>query len=187
MALGVTDLKKGTLIQLDGVVYKVVEYSQKVMGRGGSIVNVKIKSLFDGKVLDKTFKGNDSIAPADVDTSNVQYLYSDNDNSYFMDNTSFETLEVSNDILGDQKNYLVEGFEVQTQSFEGRVIAIELPKNVYLKVVRAENAVKGDTSSAISKDAEVETGIIVKAPAFIKTGDIISVDTTTGNYRERKK
>ncbi len=187
MALGVTDLKKGQIFQLDGVPYRVVEYAQKVMGRGGSIVNVKIKSLTDGKVLDKTFKGSDSIEPADITNKNVQYLYSDAQNFFFMDENTYEQFEMSANDMADKAGYMKEGDKVQAQMFDGRVINIELPKNVPLKVTHAENAVKGDTSSAITKDAELETGIHVKVPAFIKTGDIISVDTVTGAYRERVK
>lgn len=187
MGLSITDLKKGTIFQLGGVPYKVVEYSQKVLGRGGSIVNVKIKSLIDGKVLDKTFKGNDSIGSADIQNSNAQFLYADDNNLFFMDNVSYETFEVSRVVLGEQSQFLKEGLEVVAQSFNGKVINVELPKNVYLKVEYTEDAVKGDTSSAITKEAKLETGATVKVPAFIKTSDIISVDTTTGNYRERKK
>lgn len=187
MAFGVTDLKKGTIFQLDGTPYRVVEYSQKVVGRGGSIVNVKIKSLIDGKVLDKTFKGNDSIEPADVTNGNAQYLYNDGSTFYFMDEDTFEQHEVSADIVGDYASFMKEGDRVQAQSFNGRVINVELPKNVYLEVTYTEDAVKGDTSSSITKDATLETGVVVKVPAFIKTGDLISVDTTTGAYRERKK
>lgn len=187
MALGVTDLKKGAIFQLDGVPYRVVEYGQKVMGRGGSIVNVKIKSLLDGKVLDKTFKGNDSIEPAEVENSNAQYLYNDGAVFYFMDEDSFEQHEVGADIVGDGSGYLKEGDRVQLQKFSGNVINVEMPKNVYLEVSYTEDAVKGDTSSSITKDATLETGVVVKVPAFIKTGDVISVDTSTGAYRERKK
>lgn len=187
MALGVTDLKKGQVFQLDGVPYKVVEYSQKVMGRGGSIVNVKIKGLLDGKVLDKTFKGNESIEPADISNKNVQYLYSDGGTFYFMDEGTYEQFEISAAILGDQAGYLKEGDKVQAQLFNGQVINLDLPKNVYLQVTYTETAVKGDTSSSITKDATLETGISVRVPAFIKQGDVISVDTTTGGYRERKK
>ncbi len=187
MALGVTDLKKGTLFEFDGVPYRVMEYGQKVMGRGGSIVNVKIRSLIDGKVLDKTFKGNEQIKPADVSNGNAQYLYNDNSTYFFMDEHSFEQYEVAADIVGDLSRFLKEGDRVQTQSFNGQVITVDLPKNVYLKVTYAEDAVKGDTSSSITKDATLETGVVVKVPGFIKTGDIISVDTSTGAYRERKK
>ncbi len=187
MALGVTDLKKGQIFQMDGVPYRVVEYAQKVMGRGGSIVNVKIKSLLDGKVLDKTFKGNESIEPADVGNQNVQYLYNDGSTYYFMNDETFEQFEIPADIIGDQAGYLKEGDTAQAQLFDGRVINVELPKNVPLKVTYAEDVVKGDTTSSVMKDAELETGITVKVPAFIKQGDIISVDTATGAYRERVK
>ncbi|MGI9027996.1 MAG: elongation factor P [Candidatus Saccharimonadales bacterium] len=187
MALGVTDLKKGTIFEFDGIPYRVIEYGQKVMGRGGSIVNVKIKSLIDGKVLEKTFKGNEQIKAADVGNGNAQYLYNDTTTFFFMDETSYEQHEVAADIVGDQARFLKEGDRVQTQSFNDQIISVELPKNVYLEVTYAEDAVKGDTSSSITKAATLETGVNVKVPAFIKTGDIISVDTTNGAYRERKK
>lgn len=187
MALGVTDLKKGTIFEFDGIPYRVLEYGQKVMGRGGSIVNVKIKSLTDGKVLEKTFKGNEQLKQADVSTGNAQYLYNDGATYYFMDEATFEQHEIAADIVGSQARFLKEGDRVQTQRFNDLVISVELPKNVYLKVTYAEDAVKGDTSSSITKDATVETGTTVRVPAFIKTGDTISVDTTTGAYRERKK
>ncbi len=187
MALGVTDLKKGQVFQMDGVPYRVTEYGQKVMGRGGSIVNVKIKSLIDGKVLAKTFKGNESIEAADITNQNVQYLYSDDSTFYFMNDDTYEQFEISSEDMEDQKGYMKEGDKVQAQLFDGRVINIELPKNVPLKVVYTENVVKGDTTSSVLKDAELETGITVKVPAFIKEGDLISVDTGTGAYRERVK
>ena len=185
MALSPTDLKKGQIFQIDGTPYRVVEYAQKVMGRGGSIVNVKIKSLTDGKVLDKTFKGNDSIEPADVSNKTVQFLYSDGSMFHFMDEATYEQFELSTQDMADQAGDLKEGDAVTAQLFEGRVIGIDLPKNVPLKVTYAEDVVKGDTTSSVLKDAEVETGITVRVPAFIKTGDTISVDTSTGAYRER--
>lgn len=187
MALSITDLKKGTIFQLDGTPYRVVEYAQKVMGRGGSIVNVKIKSLTDGKVLDKTFKGNESIDSADVINQTVQYLYNDGAHFFFMNGETYEQFELPTDVIGDQAGYMKEGDNVVAQLFDGRVMSIELPKNVPLKVTYTETAVKGDTTSAITKDATVETGITIKVPAFVKTGDIISVDTNTGAYRERVK
>lgn len=187
MALSNTELRKGVVFQIDGTPYKVVDYSQKVVGRGGSIVNVRIKNLLDGRVLDRTFKGSEQLEPADVVTKSVQYLYSDGATYYFMDENTFEQFEIPADELTDQTGYLKDGDKVQVQLFNSRAIAVELPKNVYLKVTYAENAVKGDTSSAVTKEATLETGINVRVPSFIKTGDIISVDTTTGAYRERKK
>lgn len=187
MGLSITDLKKGTIFQLDGVPYRVVEYSQKVMGRGGSIVNVRIKSLLDGKVLAKTFKGSEQLDMADVTHRNVQYLYNDAATFYFMDEDNYEQFEIPADIIGDQAGYLKEGDRAQAQLFNGAVINVELPKNVPLKVTYAEDVVKGDTTSAVMKDATLETGISIRVPAFIKQGDLISVDTATGAYRERVK
>src|SRR5665213_6676 len=106
MALSITDLKKGTVFQLDGVPYRVVDYSQKVMGRGGSIVNVRIKSLLDGKVLEKTFKGNEQLDSADVTTQAVQYLYNDGSTFFFMNEESFEQFEVKADLVGDGTGYI---------------------------------------------------------------------------------
>lgn len=187
MAFGITDLKKGTLFVWEGTPYRVVEYGQKVMGRGGSIVNVKIKSLVDGKVLSKTFKGNEQLEPADVTNKNVQYLYSDGTNFHFMDGDTYEQFEVAATMIDEQAGYMKEGDTVTVQIFDGRVINVELAKNVYLKVVYTEDVVKGDTTSSVLKDAELETGIKVKVPSFIKQNDVISVDTSTGAYRERKK
>lgn len=187
MAFGITDLKKGTLFVWNDEPYKVVEYAQKVMGRGGSIVNVRIKSLTDGKVLEKTFKGNEQLEPADVTTRNVQYLYNDISTFFFMESDTYEQFEVNTELVGNQAGYLKEGDKVVLQLFDGKIINVELPKNVFLKVTYTEDVVKGDTTSNVLKDAEVETGISIKVPAFIKTGDEISVDTATGAYRERKK
>src|SRR3984957_768798 len=115
MALGITDLKKGAIFKFNGEPFKVIEYSQKVMGRGGSIVNVRIKSLLDGKVLEKTFKGNEQLENADVTSRNVQYLYNDSNTFYFMDGDSFEQFEVAADIVGDSAGYLKEGDVLQLQ------------------------------------------------------------------------
>lgn len=182
-----TDLKKGVVCQIDGKPYRVVEYGQKVMGRGGSIVNVKLKNLIDGSVIPKTFKGQDKIERAEVVNKTVQYLYSDDATFYFMDPETFEQFELSVDVVDSAAGYLKEGDSLSLQFFGDRVINVELPKNVYLEVTYAEDVVKGDTTSSVLKDATLETGVIVKVPSFIKTGDVVSVDTTTGEYRERKK
>jgi elongation factor P len=187
MGLSITELKKGTLFQLDGIPYRVVDYNQKVMGRGGSIVNVRIKSLIDGKVLEKTYKGNEQLDRADVTNSTVQYLYNDGNTFYFMNEDTFEQFEVPSDLVGDGAGYMKEGDRLQLQFFDGRPINVELPKNVPLKVTYAESVVKGDTANAVTKDATLETGISIRVPAFVKTGDLISVDTATGAYRERVK
>ncbi len=187
MALSITNLKKGVLFQLDGVPYRVVDYNQKVMGRGGSIVNVRIKSVLDGKVLEKTFKGNETVGEASVTNESAQYLYSDGDTFHFMNPESFEQFEIPADLVGDGAGYMKEGDTISLQFFEDRPINVELPKNVPLLVTYAEDVVKGDTTGSVQKDATLETGITIKVPAFIKQGDLISVDTATGMYRERVK
>jgi elongation factor P len=182
-----TDLKKGVVFQMDGQPYRVVEYNQKVVGRGGSIVSLKVKNLITGALLPKTFKGQDKVEPAEVSNKKVQYLYNDGENFFFMDPETFEQFELNKEIIDDAAGFLKEAEELSLQFFDGKVINIELPKNVWLAVTYTENVVKGDTTSSVLKDAELETGITVKVPAFIKEGDVISVDTSTGEYRERQK
>ena len=182
-----TDLKKGTVCQIDGKLYRVVEYGQKVMGRGGSIVNVKLKNLIDGSVIPKTFKGQEKIETAEVTNKTVQFLYRDGETFYFMDPETFEQFELSIDVVDSASDFLKEGNELSLQLFEGNVINVELPKNLFLEVTYTEDVVKGDTTSSVLKDATLETGLVVKVPAFIKQGDVISVDTATGEYRERRK
>lgn len=182
-----TDLKKGTVCQIDGKPYRVVEYGQKVMGRGGSIVNVKLKNLIDGSVIPKTFKGQEKIETAEVTNKTVQFLYRDGETFYFMDPETFEQFELSIDVVDSASDFLKEGNELSLQLFEGNVINVELPKNLFLEVTYTEDVVKGDTTSSVLKDATLETGLVVKVPAFIKQGDVISVDTATSEYRERRK
>ena len=184
---GVTDLKKGVLIALDGKPYRVIDYSQKVMGRGGSIVNVRVKNLLDGSVIPKTFKGAEKIEAARVDTRTVQYLYRDGDNYNFMDGATFEQFELNSAVVGEAAPFLKEGNEVALQSYDGKVINVELPNNIFLEVTYTENVVKGDTTSSVLKDATLETGLTIRVPAFIKIGDVVKVDTRTGEYLERKK
>lgn len=184
---GPTDLKKNVLITLDGQPYKVIDYSQKVMGRGGSIVNVRVKNLITGALIPKTFKGQEKIEPAEVTTKKVQYLYRDEEKFYFMDPVSFEQYELSSDLVGDSKDFMKDGDEMEIQFYNGSAINLTLPKNLWLEVTYTENAVKGDTSTSVMKDATLETGVVIKVPAFIKTGDIVSVDTETYAYRERQK
>lgn len=182
-----TDLKKGAVIQIDGQPYKVIEYSQKVMGRGGSIVNVKVKNLINGSVLPKTYKGQDKIERAEVNNQTTQFLYSDGSDLFFMDPVTFEQFQLPVSEAEDVPKYILEGTEVQLQFFDGRVINVELPTTVSLKVSYTENVVKGDTTSNVQKDAKLETDITIKVPAFIKDGDTLKVDTRDGSYVERVK
>ena len=187
MALSYTDLKKGAIFQMDGQPYKVLEYTQKVMGRGSSKVTVKICNLIDGRILDKTFKGSEDIGSADVTSRQVQFLYAAGSDYHFMDTANYEQFSLSAVQAEDKKDFLIEGSNATGLFFDGRLVSIELPKNLPLKVTYTESAVRGDTSSAITKDATLETGLVVKVPAFIKQGDVVSVDTASGAYRERVK
>ncbi len=183
---GVTDLKKGTLIQLDGKPYRVVDYAQKQMGRGGSIVNTKLKNLLDGSVIPKTFKGQEKVEPADVTNNKLQFLYRADTTLHFMDESTYEQFELdSEDIAGDR--FLKDGMSVTAQLYEGRVINVELPVKVSLEVLRTPDVVKGDTQSTVMKQADLETGTTAQVPIFIKTGDNIIVDTRDGSYVEREK
>jgi len=182
-----TELKKNTVIQLDGAPFKVIEYSQKVVGRGGSIVNVKLKNLLTGAVIPKTFKGQDKIEPAEVLSRRVQFLYRDGDDFFFMDPETYEQYQVPSETVGDVAGFLKENAELDLQFFNGAIVGLVLPKNMWLQVNRTENVVKGDTTSSVMKDAELETGLIIKVPAFIKEGDVVSVDTENLTYRERQK
>lgn len=184
---GPTDLKKGRVISINDEPYKVVEYSQKVMGRGGSIVNVRIKNLINGSVLSKTYKGQEKIESADVTSQTAQYLYNDGEKAYFMNPTTFEQFELPLSDAEDVPKYIKDGAEVQLQFFDDKVIAVDLPTSSPLKVDYTEDVVKGDTTSSVQKDAQLETGISIKVPSFIKTGDVIKVDTRDGSYIERVK
>ncbi|HUD81368.1 MAG TPA: elongation factor P [Patescibacteria group bacterium] len=187
MSLSITDLKKGTIFKFNNEPFRVIDYSQKVMGRGGSIVNVRIKSLLDGKVLEKTFKGNEQLESADIENRNVQYLYNAGNIYFFMDQKSFEQFEISIIAIGEQAKFLQEGDIVQVQLLDGVPVNIELAKNVAVAVTYTEDVVKGDTASNVMKNAVIATGAQVKVPAFIKQGDLIRVDTRTGSYLERVK
>lgn len=183
----ITDLKKDTIIQIDGTPYKVTEYNQKQMGRGGSIVNVKLKNLLDGSVIPKTFKGQEKIEPADVESTKMQYLYADGDTLHFMNEQTYDQIEVQKDSVGDGFVFLKEGEKADIQMFDGKVINVELPIKVALEVVDAPDVVKGDTQSTVLKEVELETGAKVQTPMFVKNGDFIVVDTRDGSYVERKK
>lgn len=182
-----TDLRKETLIDLDGVPYKVVEYAQKQMGRGGSIVNTKLKNLITQNVVDKTFRNDASISPANVDRQIVQYLYSTSDVHSFMDLSSYETFEIPRSLDENIPKYILEGGTIDALVFDEKVIGFEWPKNVILAVTSAPGGDKGNSASSTTKEVELETGIKVQAPQFIKVGDRLKVDTRSGAYLERAK
>ena len=184
---GPTDLRKDTLIELDGAPYKVVDYAQKQMGRGGSIVNTKLKNLVTGGVIDRTFRNDERVKPADLQRVKLQYLYTQGDTHSLMDMVSYETHEVSTKVDADLPKYIIEGGEIEGYLFQDQIIGFEWPKNVPLKVVEAPGSDKGNSAAGATKAVKLETGIEVQAPLFIKAGDMLKVDTRTGAYLERVK
>ena len=187
MVLGHTDLKTGVLIELDGVPYRVVEYSHKAMGRGGAVVQVRIKNLLTGGVIEKSFRSADKITPADVGRANMQLLYRDGAQLVFMNGDTFEQETVTDDTLGGQAKWVADGSTVSLLSFHGGVIGMEMPNAVYLEVTATEPGARGDTANTALKPATLETGVQLMVPLFINTGDKIKVNTLNGSYIERQK
>jgi len=187
MVLGHTDLKTGVLLELEGVPYRVVEYSHKAMGRGGAVVQVRIKNLLTGGVIEKSFRSADKIAPADVLRISMQMLYRDGSQLMFMNGENYEQESVEEDTLGAQAKWVADGSTVTLLSFRGSVIGMEMPNAVYLEVATTEPGARGDTANAALKPATLETGVQIMVPLFISTGDKIKVNTLTGSYVERQK
>ncbi len=187
MIYGHTDLKTGVLIELEGVPYRVVEYTHKAMGRGGAVVQVKLKNLLNGTVLEKSFRTSDKVSSADVGRANMQLLYREGSDMVFMNTENYEQETVNADVLGDQARYVAEGSIVALLFFNGRIIGLEMPNAVYLEVTHTEPGARGDTATAALKPATLETGVSVMVPLFINEGDKIKVNTLSGNYLERAK
>lgn len=187
MVLGHTDLKIGTLIELEGVPYRVTEYTHKAMGRGGAVVQVRIKNLLTGGVVEKSFRSADKIAPAEVTRTNMQLLYREGSDMVFMNGETFDQETVSADVLGDQAKWVADGSTVMLLNFRDRVIGLEMPNAVYLAVTHTEPGARGDTATTALKPATVETGVELMVPLFINEGDRIKVNTLSGAYLERAK
>lgn len=185
--LGHTDLKIGVLVELEGVPYRVTEYSHKAMGRGGAVVQVKLKNLLTGGVVEKSFRGSDKITPAEVTRAQMQLLYREGSQMMFMNNETYDQETVEADALGDQAKYVADGTNVQLLMFNGRVIGLEIPNAVFLTVTETEPGAKGDTATTALKPATLETGVQVMVPLFINEGDRIKVNTLSGAYLERAK
>jgi elongation factor P len=180
--LSISDIKKDSIIQINGVPYKVVEYLHSKMGRGGAVAKTKLKNLADGTVMSKTFQGNDKIERAEIEYKKLQYLYSASEKLYMMEMTTYEQTDMSIDLAGEASKFLVEGMEVSGMFFNNRVVALELPKIINVSIEHTEPGIKGDTVSASLKPASISSGAIVQVPLFIKQGDEIKVDTRTGEY-----
>ena len=183
--IDVNDLRKGVTFELDGNLYKVLEYSHHKPGRGNATIRTKVRDLRTGAVIEKTFQSGDRVQDVRLDHQIVQYLYNDGDLYYFMNTETFEQPGVSSAVLGDAVHYLTEGLEVKLTLYNDEPIDIELPTSVDMKVARAEVAVKGDTATGANKTVTTQTGLRVQVPLFVSEGDKIRVDTRSGAYITR--
>ena len=175
----------GVTVELDGNVWQVVDFQHVKPGKGAAFVRAKLKNLQTGAVVERTFNAGEKVPKAHVDRRRMQYLY-ESDGAYtFMDNETYDQIELKIDQLGDAKNFLLENMEVSIMFFQGIVIGIDLPVAVELRVVETDPGIRGDTATGGNKPATLETGYVVKVPLFIEVDDVLRVDTRTGQYIER--
>ena len=179
------DFRNGTTFEMDGVVYRIVEFQHVKPGKGSAFVRTKIKNVVTGAVLEKTFNPSDKFPAAEVEKKEMQYLYNDGDLYYFMDNTTYEQTPLNADQIGDSLKFLKENMDVKLLSIKGKVFAIELPISVELVVEYTEPGFAGNTATTSGKPARLENGYEVQVPMFVNTGDTVRIDTRTGEYMER--
>ena len=179
-----SELRKGIIIELDGKLYQVVDYQHIKMKRT-ALAKVKLRDINAGHTIERSFQTNEKLVRARLESRPMQYLYNDGDLYYFMDEESFEQIGINASQLGDALNYLKEGVSVEVSSYKGEVVDIELPITVELEVTEAEPGFKGDTATAGSKLAKLETGVTLQVPLFVNKGDVLKIDTRTGVYLER--
>lgn len=185
--LSISDLQVGTFFIYNGAPHQLVYREHSKLGRGGAILRSKIKNLLSGAIVDITFKGNDKFDEAAMSRSKAQFTYPEGDKYNFMDMATFEQFELSKSQIGTQADFLKEGVEVDVLSWNNKPININLPFKVDLKVVEAPPAIKGNSAGAVTKIVVLESGAKINAPIFIKAGDIVKVNTETGDYVERVK
>lgn len=183
--IDVNQLRKGTTFALDGDIFKVVEYQHHKPGRGKAVIRTKIRNLRTGSMIDKNFISGDRVEDIRIDRIAVQYLYTDGDFYYFMNSESFEQIPLSANVLGESIQYLIDNMTLNIYSFEGEPIDIELPTTVDLLVTDAPMALAGDTATGATKLVTLATGLKVTVPLFVNEGDVIRVDTRTGEYLTR--
>lgn len=180
--INVTDLKGGTFFLLDSEPYKALSYDHIKMGRGGAVIKVKAKNVLTGAIKDISFNNGDKLEEADMVNKNFQYLYSDGENLNFMDLEDFSQVEIPLEDLSWEARFLIEGRDYQLLMFNGKPISIILPASMIYKVTVAPDADKGNTSKSATKKITLENGLEVDAPMFIKVGDTVKVNTSTGEY-----
>lgn len=187
MAIGMSELKKGLKIEIDGVPYRIVEYQHVKPGKGAAFVRAKIKSFLDGKVIERTFHAGDKCEEPNLVEKDMQFLYFEEDGYVFMDLDSYEQITLSKDQVGDCANWLKDSVSVSVLFHNERAISLSVPSVVELRVVETPPNFKGDTSSAGKKPATLETGVVVQVPFHILEGEVIRVNTETYEYVERVK
>ena len=179
------DLKNGMVLNIEGQLWAVIEFQHVKPGKGPAFVRTKLKNVESNKTVDKTFNAGTKVETATVDRSTMQYLYNDGSSYVFMDNSTYEQLEVAPEIVGDAKNFMLENQEAIVATNDGRVLFIELPASVILEITYTEPGLQGDRSTGGTKPATVETGAEVAVPLFLETGTKIKVDTRDGSYLGR--
>ena len=182
-----SDFKKGLKVQIDGEPYLLIECNFVKPGKGNALYKCRLRHLLKNTVLDRTYKGGDTLEAADIEQFDGQYLYRQGDNFVFMDNTTYEQYELHSDLVGDAAKYLKEGMICTVMLFNNNPISIEAPNHVVLRVEYCEPGIRGNTATAVTKPVKLETGAEVICPSFVEIGDLIKVDTRTDGYLERVK
>ena len=179
------DFKSGVTIELDGDAYQVLEFQHVKPGKGAAFVRTKLRNVRTGSTVERTFDAGEKVPKAHLDRRNMQYLYNDGEAYIFMDEENYEQLPITEEQLGDGKNFLIENMTCSVLFYNGDIMGIDLPGQVTLTVTETEPGIKGDTASGGNKPATLETGYVVRVPFFINAGDMIRVNTKTGDYIER--
>jgi len=179
------ELRKGSAIEIDGEIYQVLEYQHVKMQQRQPVVKLKLRGVRSGNVTERNFQSGDKVTPAFLEHRSVQYLYKDGELYYFMDNESYEQIMLTSTQIGEDTNYLKDGLALEILTCKGDSVAIALPIVVELQVTETDPGFKGDRATAGTKAAKLETGVSIQVPLFISTGDIIRVNTRTGEYVEK--
>lgn len=179
------DFRPGVTIEIDGMVWQVVEFQHVKPGKGAAFVRAKLKNLQTGSVVERTFNAGEKVPNAQVERKPMQYLYGEDGSYYFMDVETYDQIMLTKEQLGDALNFIKEEMEITVLFFNGTVIGVDIPNSVELKVVETEPGIRGDTATGGVKPAKLETGYVVKVPLFINEGDALRIDTRTGAYLER--
>jgi len=183
--IDVNELRKGVTFEFDNQLYKVVDYHHNKTGRGNATIRIKARNMRTYSNIEMTFNSGERVQDVRLEYHNVQFLYTDGTLYHFMDMETFEQPAISAKLIGDAAQFLKEGVEVKLTFYDNEALDVDLPTTIDLKVVKAESAVKGDTATGVTKKVELETGAEVNTPAFVDEGDVIRVDTRTGEYVTR--